>query len=349
MLNDILNRLRPQRGHEPTVISLGQTWVDMIMHVNAMPEIGEFTEAQSVTHSVSGSFRVLQTARKMGARAQLASILGTGPYADMIEHALHTADVQHIGHTQPNQDNGFRVVLAESGKKAFIAHHGAEARGDAETFRNIAPAAGDVLHISGNALMNESSRAVNAFIQRTPCHPKNREFQIVLNPTNTLRLVNDRLLENLVLIRPIWSMNRQQARTLADRLGIRLEERTTMHVHADFDENMLNLCTELGKVLHAPIVLRAGARGAWVSQPRHEVAHIDGFPTKATHIRSAGPIHTGTLCALLARGTDLTEAVQIANAAASLSITNNHNGVPFCPSFDAAVTLAATHTTETAQ
>ena len=208
-------------------------------------------------------------------------------------------------------------------------------------FAHVRPQRVDVVHISGNALMNESSLAVNAFIQQPQCRPQGREFRIVINPTNTLRLVNDQLLENLVLTRPIWSMNRQEARTLAYRLGVSFDESATMRVNAGFDESMHALCEALGETLRAPIVLRAGARGAWVHQHGKGVEHIDGFPTKATHIRSAGPAHTGALCALLAEGWDLESAVQIANAAASLAITHNHAGIPFCPTYDEAAKLVS--------
>ena len=42
--------------------------------------------------------------------------------------------------------------------------------------------------------------------------------------TNTLRLVNDHMLEDLVLARPVWSCNRQEAMTLAERLGAPIDE-----------------------------------------------------------------------------------------------------------------------------
>lgn len=341
MLSDILHKIRAQRDHEPTVISVGQIWVDITMHVQEMPQPGEFTNAPSVTKSASGSFHVLQAASRMGARTELASIMGTGPWATMLRDSLRRSHILHTGPTRPNQDNGFRIVLTDGMQKSYVAHHGAEAHGDPRAFAHVRPQRGDVVHISGNALMNESSLAVNAFIQQPQCRPQEREFRMVINPTNTLRLVNDQLLENLVLTRPIWSMNRQEARTLAYRLGVTFDESATMRVNAGFDESMHALCEALGETLRAPVVLRAGARGAWVRQHGKGVEHIDGFPTKATHIRSAGPAHTGALCALLAEGWDLESSVQIANAAASLAIEHNHAGIPFCPTCGEAAKLVS--------
>ena len=104
-----------------------------------------------------------------------------------------------------------------------------------------------------------------------------------------------------------------------------------MTVGGGFDDSMKALCNSLGATLRAPLVVRAGSRGAWVRTPGGEVIHVEGYPTKATHTRSAGSCHTGAMCALIARGWSLVDAVKIANAAASLGIQRSINGVPDCP------------------
>ncbi len=107
-----------------------------------------------------------------------------------------------------------------------------------------------------------------------------------------------------------------------------------MTVGGGFDDSMKALCNSLGATLRAPLVVRAGSRGAWVRTPGGEVIHVEGYPTKATHTRSAGSCHTGAMCALIARGWSLVDAVKIANAAASLGIQRSINGVPDCPGYD---------------
>lgn len=339
MLIDIINKIHAQRDHEPTVISLGQIWADIMMDIDEFPNPGDFIATNKVTRTPSGSFRVLHAASNMGARTQSATILGSGPWATYIDNWLSRANIAHIGHTDLAKDNGFRVILNDGTSKTFIATHGAESKGDESSFTSVKPKTGDVVHISGNALMNESAISVNAFLQRPECAPDKRDFTLVLNSTNTLKLVNDQLLEHIILIRPIWSMNRQEARALAARLGVSIDETKTMTVSGGFDDSMHDLCEALGETLRAPIILRAGSRGAWLRNRGSEVQHIEGFETKATHTRSAGPTHTGALCALLAEGWALEDAVQIANAAASLAIANNHNGIPVCPPFEEARAL----------
>ena len=86
-------------------------------------------------------------------------------------------------------------------------------------------------------------------------------------------------------------------------------------------------------------MVRAGSRGAWVRRPGCPVRHIEGFPTKAVHTRSAGGCHTGVMCAMLLRGWGLEDATHIANAAASLAIQRSVNGVPVPPSYEEALAL----------
>ena len=99
MLSDILHSIQAKRDHEPTVISLGQVWVDSMIKVPEFPAPGSFMNAESIARSVNGSFAVLEAASRMGAQTELAGILGTGPWSDMIRRALKRVNVRHTGIT----------------------------------------------------------------------------------------------------------------------------------------------------------------------------------------------------------------------------------------------------------
>ena len=122
-------------------------------------------------------------------------------------------------------------MLNDGSHKTFIATYGAEAQGDERTFDAIEPEAGDVVHISGNTLMDHSAAGIEGFLHRAGANPEQRPYTIVLNPTNSLHLVSDHLIEDTVLCRPTWSCNRQEANTLAERLGI-TRSALTKHVQA---------------------------------------------------------------------------------------------------------------------
>lgn len=346
MLHDILNSRKPEQS-AASVISLGQVWVDIMMGVGELPQPGGFAVADSVTPSVGGSFRVLQAAARSGSPAKHAGIIGTGLWSSVIRDEFEANGIQHIGGDRLDKDSGFRLVLNDGSHKTFIATYGAEAQGDERTFDAIDPEPGDVVHISGNTLMDHSAAGIEGFLHRAGAEPETRPYTIVLNPTNSLHLVSDHLIEDTVLCRPTWSCNRQEANTLAERLGIPPTDDAELTIGGGFDDAMTELCEALGTTLRAPLVLRAGARGAWVRVPGSEVVHVEGFPVKSTHTRSAGSCHTGVMCAMLAQGWSLFDAVRIANASASIAISNNQAGVPDCPPVEDAIALIKQHEGDT--
>ncbi|WP_240541461.1 PfkB family carbohydrate kinase [Bifidobacterium santillanense] len=327
--------------HIPAVISLGQVWVDIMMDVDALPASGGFAVADAAHPAVGGSYRVLDAVSRMGVPAEHAGVVGNGVWASMIRKAYEEDNIAHVGPSRLDLDSGFRLVFHDGdGHKTFVAHYGAEARGDEHTFDALEPGAGDVVHISGNTLLDHTAAGIDEFMAAAGSDPGKRPYRLVINPTNTLKLVNDHLLEDLVLARPTWSCNRQEATTLAERLGIILDEGDTLTVGGGFDKAMKSLCDALGNALRAPLVVRAGSRGAWVREPGGEVLHVEGYPTKGVHTRSAGSCHTGAMCAMLAKGWSLADAVNIANAAASLAIQRSRAGVPVCPTAEEAIALA---------
>lgn len=331
----------PSATRPTRVISLGEVWVDIMMDVDSLPESGGFAASRSTIPTIDGSYRALLASRLMGTPTAHAGIIGAGPWASMIRHAFYEHDITHIGPDRLDADTGFRLVLNDTnGGKTFIATYGAEAQGGADTFDGVDLQPGDVVSISSNSLMDATAAGVDAFIRQAGSDPDARPYQIVLSPTSSLERVNNRLLEDLVLARPIWTCNRQAAVKLADRLGAPLDE-VPVTVGGTFDNEMKALCDNLGTTLRAPLIIRAGARGAWVRLPGGEVTHVDGFPTKAVHKRSAGTVHTGVLCAMLAAGRSLVEATQVANAAASLSIEHSENGIPVPPTRDEVLELIA--------
>ncbi len=346
MLHDILNSRKPEQS-AASVISLGQVWVDIMMGVGELPQPGGFAVADSVTPSVGGSFRVLQAAARSGSPAKHAGIIGTGLWSSVIRDEFEANGIQHIGGDRLDKDSGFRLVLNDGSHKTFIATYGAEAQGDERTFDAIDPEPGDVVHISGNTLMDHSAAGIEGFLHRAGAEPETRPYTIVLNPTNSLHLVSDHLIEDTVLCRPTWSCNRQEANTLAERLGIPPTDDSKLTIGGGFDDAMTELCEALGTTLRTPLVLRAGARGAWVRVPGSEVVHVEGFPVKSTHTRSAGSCHTGVMCAMLAQGWSLFDAVRIANASASIAISNNQAGVPDCPPVEDAIALIKQHEGDT--
>ena len=247
----MLNLKRGIGTHEPSVISLGQVWVDIMLNVDKVPAQGGFAVADHPKPSIGGSYRVLQAASRMGVPTEHAGILGNGLWAHFIRQSFQDNGITHIGQDRLDEDSGFRVVLSSGApKKTFIASYGAEAHGDSDTFNTLEPQPKDVVHISGNTLMDHTATGVDGFLLKAGTDPAARDYTLVINPTNTLRLVNDHMLEDLVLARPVWSCNRQEAMTLAERLGAPIDD-SKVTIGGGLDDFMHQLCDGLGATLRA--------------------------------------------------------------------------------------------------
>ena len=158
----MLNLRRGIGTHEPSVISLGQVWVDIMLNVDEVPAQGGFAVADHPKPSIGGSYRVLQAASRMGVPTEHAGILGNGLWAHFIRQSFQDNGITHIGQDRLDEDSGFRVVLSSGApKKTFIASYGAEAHGDADTFNTLEPQPKDVVHISGNTLMDHTATGVD--------------------------------------------------------------------------------------------------------------------------------------------------------------------------------------------
>ena len=78
MLNSLKGLLsRKNDVPSPTVISLGQVWVDIMMDIDAIPQPGGFAVANHTMPSVGGSFRVMQAAG-LGRRPSTQASSATG-------------------------------------------------------------------------------------------------------------------------------------------------------------------------------------------------------------------------------------------------------------------------------
>ena len=166
-LNGLLSRKNDVPS--PTVISLGQVWVDIMMDIDAIPQPGGFAVANHTMPSVGGSFRVMQAASRIGAATKHAGVIGNGPWASLIRKALNDNGIEHIGQDRIDADSGFRLVLNDSERKTFVATYGAESQGNENTFDCVEPGEGDVVHISANTLMDHRATTASCSIRPTRC------------------------------------------------------------------------------------------------------------------------------------------------------------------------------------
>ena len=165
MLSDILHKIRAQRDHEPTG-HLDRP--DLGRHHHACAgdaAAGRVHERPFGDQIGKRQFPCVRRRRAAWAHAPNWRASWHRPVVhDVARFAAPLAHPAHRTHQAEPRQRVPHCVLTDGMQKSYVAHHGAEAHGDPSVFAHVRPQRGDVVHISGNALMNESSLAVNAFI-----------------------------------------------------------------------------------------------------------------------------------------------------------------------------------------
>lgn len=331
----------------PVVISLGQIIVDLAMHVDAVPRPGEDVFANNADMRVGASYNMLHAVRQMGVAACHAGVLGRGMRATLIEQALASDGIEFTGSRIDSDDNGFCVALTDANaERTFVSVRGAEAYAPRDAFAHLDPQPGDVVYLSGYTLVHQTAEALLDFVQRT----HNRCFAAIVDVSPVIADVDNRFLQALVDYRPIWTCNEREADLLAARLGVNVDaaEKTSALISNVSGLSALSAGTAdtssadcvarycaLSAVLGSPLIVRIGSGGAWLcdisasASAMPQAMLIPGFPVIPVDTNGAGDCHTGVLCAGLAYGNTLADAVRTANAAAAIAVTRR--GPATCP------------------
>lgn len=307
----------------PRVISLGQIIVDLTMSVDAVPRPGEDVFADAVKAQVGASYNMLHAVRCMGINACHGGVIGSGPWSDLIISALERDDIAHLGRHIDNEDCGFCVALTDAtGERTFISVRGAEAHAPTDAFDGIDPAANDVLYFSGYTLAHPTAQALAAMLRRT----MNHQFYAVFDVSPMVDTADDRLLRLIAKYKPIWTCNERESGLIARRFDV------TPPMEGESDAVIASRCQQLSARLQAPLIIRAGAAGAWVCDADGNCEHCSGLAVTPVDTNGAGDCHTGVVCAGLASGLTLRDAVRRGNVAAALAVTRY--GPATCPSRD---------------
>ena len=306
------------------VVLMGQILVDLAVRGEALPSPGGDVWAVDEGMHVGGGFNALVAARRMGAEALSLSPIGEGPYSSLIRAALAREGITDAGPRVAGIDNGFCIAFTDrTGERTFISTKGAEtmvpASAWADVVRTMNP--GDVLYVDGYLMDHPANReAAQAALHALP-----EGVRVVLDVSPVIGIPDGLPTRNVII-----SMNHREAQEIGKRTA---------------DRSLLDRCAQpLGAAeavcaaVRRPVVVRAGAAGAYVARP--SVAATDAVDEDASHIptprveaidtNGAGDAHSGVLAASLAQGIPLERALLLANCAGALSATVV--GPASCPS-----------------
>lgn len=304
-------------GNNPAgrVVLMGQILVDLAVRGEALPAPGGDVWAIDEGMHVGGGFNALVAARRMGAEAVSLSPIGEGPYSSLIQAALTREGITDLGPRVAGIDNGFCIAFTDrTGERTFISTKGAETMAPesawADFMRTMNP--GDVLYIDGYLMDHPANReAAEAALRVLP------EGVRVLLDVSPVIGIPDALPSDGVIV----SMNLREAQEIGQQSG-------DSSVHDLCDQPREAARAMLG-LLHRPVLVRAGAEGAYVASPseeatgacRQDPTRVPTPRVDAIDTNGAGDAHSGVLAASLAQGIPLERALLLANCAGALSTT----------------------------
>ena len=297
------------------VVLMGQILVDLAVRGEALPTPGGDVWAIDEGMHVGGGFNALVAARRMGAEAVSLSPIGEGPYASLIQAALEREGITDLGPRIAGIDNGFCIAFTDrTGERTFISTKGAETMAPASAWADFvrAMSPGDVLYIDGYLMDHPANReAAEAALRVLP-----NGVRVVLDVSPIIG-IPDALPSDGIIV----SMNHREAQEIAHQRG-EASVRDQCNQPREAARAMVSL---LGR----PVLVRAGAEGAYVGRPAQPATNtaandVTAIPTprvEAIDTNGAGDAHSGVLAAALAQGILLERALLLANCAGALSTT----------------------------
>lgn len=347
------------------VVLMGQILVDLAVRGEALPAPGGDVWASDEGMHVGGGFNALMAARRMGAQAVSLSPIGHGPYSLLIQQALQRAEITDAGPHIDGIDNGFCIAFTDqSGERTFISTRGAETKAPASAWADFTATMqpGDVLYIDGYLMDHPANRqAAQAALEALP-----DGVQVILDVSPVIGIPQGLPARDVIV-----SMNHREAQQIINQSAERgLEQGQELsreqgqsqgqeqgqsqgHCQARESGSVASLVASL---LGRPVVVRAGAKGAYFARPTavpaedsdaasaevsagasaegpaaapvaasaNTAADVTYIPTPrvaAIDTNGAGDAHSGVLAAALAQAIPLERALLLANCAGALSTT----------------------------
>ncbi|WP_426203001.1 PfkB family carbohydrate kinase [Pseudomonas sp. TWP3-1] len=285
----------------PKMLHTGQVIIDLVMAVDALPQIGGDVLAQSASFEAGGGFNVMAAAARNGLSVVYLGRHGNGRFGDLAREAMNAEGIQ-IGIAQPAQrDTGLCVALTDaSAERSFISYIGAEGEVSVADLNSVPAEAGDYVYLSGYSLLHEGK--AQALLDWTL--GLQTTINVVFDPGPLVESPDSPLMQALLPRIDVWTSNSVEALRFTGAADIASAlDRLADHLA----ENVL-------------MVVRDGPQGCWIHQ-RGERTHVPGFKVTAVDSNGAGDAHAGVFLAGLAHGLSAVDAARRANAAAALAVT----------------------------
>lgn len=309
----------PQKGAPAgRVVLMGQILVDLAVRGEALPAPGGDVWASDEGMHVGGGFNALVAARRMGAQAVSLSPIGQGPYSLLIQQALQRAEITDAGPHIDGIDNGFCIAFTDqSGERTFISTRGAETRAPANAWADFTATMrpGDVLYIDGYLMDHPANRqAAQAALEALP-----EGVQVILDVSPVIGIPQGLPARDVIV-----SMNHREAQQIINQSAERAlgqgqelsrgqgqghcqkqgqdgeqSQRCYQEQGQRCDQEQGQLCDQapeasavaslVAGLLGCPVVMRAGAEGAYFARPAAALVASTMAPDAVPAVSAAAP------------------------------------------------------------
>ncbi|MGQ9573065.1 MAG: ribokinase [Chloroflexota bacterium] len=297
-----MSKKRSEAGTDsdpPRVAVVGSAVVDFIAYVRVRPRPGETVLAQRFIMAVGGKGcdQAIAAAR-MGAGVCFVGCVGDDPLGEMIRRALvqDGVDVRHL-HTVADEGTAIGMpVVDESGENAIVMAPRANTRLGPDQVRAAATLLrqADVLLLQGEVPWPASIEA--AEIVRAA------GGQVVLNAAPAGPFP-----QGLLRLSDVLVVNEHEVAALAE-------------APASSRNDCLAVAQQLLGLGPRAVVITLGDQGAYLNDGGREL-WLEAYCVNPVDATGAGDAFCGALAAEIAAGSDLAQAVRIANAAGALAVT----------------------------
>lgn len=302
----------PQKGAPAgRVVLMGQILVDLAVRGEALPAPGGDVWASDEGMHVGGGFNALVAARRMGAQAVSLSPIGQGPYSLLIQQALQRAEITDAGPRIDGVDNGFCIAFTDkSGERTFISTRGAETRAPANAWADFTATMrpGDVLYIDGYLMDHPANRqAAQAALEALP-----EGVQVILDVSPVVGIPQGLPARDVIV-----SMNHREAQQIINQSAERgLEQGQELsrgqgqgHCQKQGQDGeqsprcyqeqghsqwcgQAREASAVASLLGCPVVVRAGAEGAYFARPAAALVASTMAPDAVPAVSAAAPAGT---------------------------------------------------------
>ncbi|UGA53639.1 PfkB family carbohydrate kinase [Vibrio sp. VB16] len=300
-----LIEMLPTLASKRQLCLVGAAVVDIVAEVAALPTSGADIELKEKGLHVGGcALNIAIALKKLGLESLNALPIGKGKWADVIETAMAenglSSDLLNY-----HGDNGWCMALVEpNGERTFLSVSGVENDWDQKTLSQLPIEDDAILYFSGYQLSSDSGEVLVSWLESLPT-----SIDVFIDFGPRIADVPSSLFQRLVALKPIVSLNRQEAEVLGMT-------------------DINRFVQKWDSTYSCPLILRIDSDGALFSN-KTMTGNISPFSARVVDTIGAGDTHAGGVLAGLSSGWDLVDAVLLGNAVASYVVS--HSGGDCAP------------------